>query len=67
MLLHSLLKVLDIFSISIWYEEESTETNMIGIKCNNFIKTTSHICSNEELNEFVTPFILIIVLQRVSL
>ena len=53
--------------MSIWYEEESTENNMIGIKCNNFIKTTSHICSNEELNEFVTPFILIIVLQRVSL
>ena len=55
-----------IFSISIW-DYDNTETNMVGIKCNNCNETTSLKFENEELNEVINTYVLHYLFQNISL
>ena len=54
------------FLIKDFYEKNS-DPDMIGIKCNDFDKTKAHKLHNEGLNEFVTAFVIHVVLQNVGL
>ena len=65
-LLYSFLKFY-MFLIRLWYDDNSTETDIIVNKCNNCDKTTAHMLNNEELNEIVTNFVRNVVLYFVVL
>ena len=50
------------FSIQLCYEKNNAEPDIIGIKCNNYNKTASCEFYNGELNEFIAPFVIHVVI-----
>ena len=66
----SLLKVLLMFKIRIWYYDAIVQENVpdaVGIICINCGKTIGCLLYNQPIERFITPFVTNMVLQNISL
>ena len=69
-LLPSLLKVLTMFKMRLWYDNENFEENVMNnivIRCRNYGKTNVLVVKNTHYKDMVTNFLLNSVLHHVGL